>query len=80
MKPLIRYRRFDVRPILEAGVEPYPEIRRRLEALGPAEGLILIAPFLPTPLIEKLGSEGYKTKVERGEAGTWITRFWREEN
>jgi hypothetical protein len=80
MTPLIRYKRFDVRPILAAGVEPYPEIRRRLDTLKPAEGLILIAPFLPAPLIEKLGSEGYRSRVERGESGTWIARFWREED
>jgi uncharacterized protein (DUF2249 family) len=80
MTPVIRFKRFDVRPVLAAGVEPYPEIRKRLDALKPAEGLTLIAPFLPAPLIEKLASEGYKSKVERAGAGTWIARFWREEN
>ena len=80
MPPVIRYKRLDVRPILAAGAEPYPEIRRRLDALKPAEGLILTAPFLPAPLIEKLASEGYKSRVERAGPGTWITRFWREQN
>ena len=38
--------------------------------------LIVIAPFLPSPLIELLGSQGFQSKVERGEAGSWIVYFW----
>lgn len=37
--------------------------------------LIVIAPFLPSPLIELLGSQGFQSKVERGEAGSWIVYF-----
>jgi uncharacterized protein (DUF2249 family) len=80
MPPITRYKRFDVRPIFAAGAEPYPEIRKRLDALKPGEGLVLVAPFLPAPLIEKLGSEGYRSRVERGDSGSWITWLWREQN
>jgi hypothetical protein len=78
MIPLSQFKRFDVRDLLRRGVEPYPEIRQRVDALKPEEGLILIAPFLPSPLIEKLGSEGYRSKVERGQGADWIVYFWRE--
>ena len=80
MQSVIRFRRFDVRPILKAGNEPLFEIRKRVDALKPTEGLAIIAPFLPAPLIEKLGSEGFKSKVEHAGSGTWIAYFWREVN
>ena len=78
MIPLSQFKRFDVRDLLRRGVEPYPEIRQRVNALKPEEGLIIIAPFLPSPLIEKLGSEGFKSKVERGQGADWIVYFWRD--
>jgi len=80
MPSVTRFRRFDVRPILKVGDEPFSEIRKRVNALKPAEGLAIIAPFLPAPLIEKLGSEGFKSKVEHAGSGSWIAYFWREEN
>jgi hypothetical protein len=78
MLPLSKFKRFDVRPLLERGGEPLPEILKRVQALTPDEGLIIIAPFLPSPLIELLGSQGFASKVERGEAASWIVYFWRE--
>ena len=78
MPPLTRFKRFDVRDLLRHGIEPFPEIRKRVDALKPDEGLIIIAPFLPSPLIEKLGSEGFASKVERGAGADWIVYFWRE--
>ena len=78
MPPLNQFKRFDVRDVLRRGIEPFPEIRKRVDALKPDEGLILVAPFLPSPLIEKLGSEGFLSKVERGSGADWIVYFWRE--
>ena len=76
MPPLSKFKRFDVRPLLKRGGEPLPEILQRLEALKPGAGLIVIAPFLPSPLIELVGGRGFATKIERGGAGTWIVYFW----
>lgn len=78
MPPLHRFKRFDVRDLIRQGVEPFPDIRRRVDALKPDEGLIVIAPFLPSPLIELLGGEGFKSKVERGAGADWLVYFWRE--
>jgi len=78
MIPLTKFKRFDVRALLRDGVEPFPEIRRRVDALKADEGLIIVAPFLPSPLVEKLASEGFSSKVERGEGADWIVYFWRE--
>ena len=68
-----------VRP-LATGAEPFSTIRERIDALRDDEGLSVIAPFLPSPLIEKLGSEGFQLRVERQVGGGgWVVHFWREE-
>ena len=73
-----RFKRFDVRKLIRDGIEPFPEIRCRVDGLKSGEGLILIAPFLPSPLIEKLTSEGFASRLERGQGADWIVYFWRE--
>ena len=78
MLPLNQFKRFDVRELLQRGGEPFPEIRKRVDALKPHEGLILVAPFLPSPLVEMLKSEGFDAKIERGKGADWIIYFWRE--
>jgi hypothetical protein len=64
--------------MLARGVEPFPEIHKRVSALKPDEGLIVVAPFLPSPLVEKLTGEGFSSKVERGGGADWMIYFWRE--
>ena len=76
--PIAKFKRFDVRETLSRGGEPFPEIRRRVDDLQPGEGLLVVAPFLPSPLIEKLQGEGFTTKVERGGGAEWLVYFWRE--
>ena len=73
MPPLNKFKRFDVRSLLRDGIEPFPEIFARVNALGPDDGLIVVAPFLPSPLVERLAwrpSEPRKTSSHprvRGE-------------
>lgn len=78
MPPANRFKRFDVRDLIQQGVEPFPEIHRRVNRLKPQEGLLVIAPFLPSPLIEKLEGEGFKSKLERGSGPDWMVYFWHE--
>ncbi len=78
MPPIDRFKRFDARRMLRRGVEPFPEIRKRVDALKPDEGLIVVAPFLPSPLVEKLAGDGFASKVERGNGADWMVYFWRE--
>src|SRR5215510_9795674 len=40
MPPLSQCKRFDVRPLLQRGAEPLPEILKRVQSLEPAEGLL----------------------------------------
>ncbi|HUJ44635.1 MAG TPA: DUF2249 domain-containing protein [Opitutaceae bacterium] len=74
----IKFKLLDVRPVLAQGVEPYGEIRRRIDALIPGAGVTIVAPFLPAPLIEKLKSEGFLSRVERRADGAWAVYFWKE--
>ena len=79
MLALKQFKRFDARDLIHQGIEPFSEIRHRVDALKPDEGLLIIAPFLPSPLIELLRSEGFRSKVERGSKGEWSVYFWREQ-
>jgi uncharacterized protein (DUF2249 family) len=76
--PMNKFKRFDVRDLLAQGIEPFPQIHQRVQALKPGEGLIVVAPFLPSPLVEKLTGEGFVSKVERGSGADWLVYFWRE--
>ena len=78
MLPLSHFKRFDTREFFRRGAEPFPELRARVDQLEPDEGLIVIAPFLPSPLIEMLRGEGFTAKIERGQGADWIVYFWRE--
>ncbi len=78
MPPLDKFKRFDVRKLLSQGGEPFPEIYACATALGPGEGLIVVAPFLPAPLVERLAGEGFASKVEPGRGTDWLVYFWRE--
>ena len=74
----IKFKSLDVRPMLARGVDPYTEIRQRVDALGGGAGVALVAPFMPAPLIEKLKSEGFFSRVERRTDGAWMVYFWRD--
>ena len=78
MPPINQFKRLDVREMIRSGVEPFPEIRKWVDALEGGKGLLVIAPFLPSPLVEKLGGEGFISKVERGASAEWLIYFWRE--
>jgi len=73
----IRFKTLDVRPLLARGIEPRTAILQRIAALAAGEGLEVVAPFLPAPLIERLRSEGFASSVERRADGGWAARFWR---
>jgi len=72
------FKRFDVRKLIAQGTEPFPEIRKRVDAVKPGEGLAVIAPFLPAPFPEKLRSEGFATRAEPQPDGSWVAYCSRE--
>ena len=72
-----QFKRFDVRKLLAEGLEPLPAIRKKVDGPREGDGLAIIAPFMPAPLIEKLRSEGFQSRVEHQPDGTWVTYFWK---
>jgi len=79
MLPLAAFKRYDIRPVIARGEEPLSGIRSRVDDLAANEGLVVVAPFLPAPLIELLGSEGFQCRFEPGNGGDWVVYFWRED-
>lgn len=67
----------DVRLPLARGQEPFPLIRTEVDKLAPGQGLTVIAPFVPAPLIELLKAEGFSSSLERRADGAWSVNFWR---
>lgn len=74
----IKFKTLDVRPNLARGEEPFPLIRARVDTLKPGEGVTIVAPFMPAPLIEMLKSEGFHSSAEHRHDGAWSVNFWRE--
>ncbi|QYM78781.1 DUF2249 domain-containing protein [Horticoccus luteus] len=68
----------DVRPLLARGEEPFSVIRARVDALAVGQGLTVVAPFLPAPLIELLKGEGFQPTIERRSDGGWAVMVWRK--
>lgn len=74
----IDFQRLDIRKLIAAGREPLPAIRSRVNNLTPGQGLVVIAPFLPSPLIELLQSEGFLSRIEPTTGSDWVVYFWKE--
>lgn len=68
-------RSLDVRPLLANGIEPFPRVMEAVARLGAGDSLTLVTPFLPSPLIEKLQSEGFEARPTRRTDGAWETRL-----
>ena len=72
-----RIRTLDVRPLFARGEEPFEKIMQTVAELASDESLLLVTPFLPAPLIERLRAEGFTAKPERDAGGVWRTHFIR---
>ncbi len=71
MDPLI----LDVRPILAKGGSPCDPIHEALGKLAPGQSFVLIVPFEPVPLYDKLGAQGYTHVSGKMSDGTWRVEF-----
>jgi uncharacterized protein (DUF2249 family) len=72
-----QFKTFDIRPLLARGEEPFSAIRTRVDGLAAGQGVTVIAPFMPAPLIELLKSEGFASSLEHRGDGAWAVSFWR---
>lgn len=67
---------FDVRPVIDAGKDPLPEISNILKTLG-EKTLLIINSFKPVPLIEFLRRKGFDPLVEKKQSNLFFTYFRR---
>jgi hypothetical protein len=74
----MKFKRLDACALLARGEEPFSQVRKAVDALKPGEGLAVKSPFLPSPLIERLGAEGFRSRPEHNRDGSWTTYFWRD--
>jgi len=65
----------DARPMLAQGVHPQDMVVRTLKELGTRDVLLLIAPFVPGPLIEIGRAMGFQTWTRQKSSGYVETYF-----
>ena len=65
----------DVRPILKAGGEPFPQIMQAISRLGAGQGLRLLANFKPVPLFAVMQKKGYTHGETELDGGDWEVVF-----
>jgi hypothetical protein len=63
MKPH-HFKTFDVRTLLARGEENFAAFCARVNNLAAGQGVTGVAPFMPTPLIDPLKSEGFTSSHE----------------
>src|ERR1051326_4655845 len=68
----------DVREDIRTGQEPFSKIMSVAAALGPAQELLLIAPFEPVPLFGVLKKQGFGHASHPLPSGDWEVRFTRQ--
>lgn len=67
----------DVRPIITAGREPFPQIQQHISDLKPGQTLVVISPFMPAPLIELMKNQGFTVRSLPAGDGSWETTLVR---
>lgn len=65
----------DVRPFLDAGQEPFPQIMGAVEKLEKGEPLFIIAPFEPAPLYKLMKEKGFDHFSMQLPDGSWQVKF-----
>jgi len=68
-------RTLDVRPILQAGGEPFGEIMQAVASLERHQSLRLLATFKPVPLFAVMEQRGYRHVVQPLDGGDWEVIF-----
>ena len=67
----------DAREDIRNGREPLAKIIAAISHLEPGQGLLLIAPFEPVPLIFLLAKQNFTHKTKTNAAGDWEILFTR---
>lgn len=62
---------------LEAGIHPLAKVINSIKDLDERECYLLVTPFLPAPLIEKVIEKNYKVKSESNDNRSFYTYIWK---
>lgn len=65
----------DVRPILQAGGEPFSVIMAAADSVQPGQGIRLYAPFKPVPLFNVMAGKGFAHSETEIGGGDWQVLF-----
>ena len=63
--------RHDARAEIEAGAHPLPQVMAAVAALGPGQAHILVTPFVPAPLLDKVRAQGLQVWTEADGPNTF---------
>ena len=63
----------DVRPVIQAGGEPFSLIMNAVDELGPEDSLRLLAPFPPAPLYNLMMKKGFSNVPTPLDDGGWAS-------
>lgn len=64
---------YDASLDIENGLHPAAKVTKEIISLNDGEIYLLIAPFLPAPLIKIVEEKGYRTYSEKKNETTWYT-------
>ena len=57
--------KLDARPILASGDHPLEQVLRDIRNLSPGDIYMIITPFIPEPMIEKISAMGFDNFVKQ---------------
>lgn len=68
----------DVRPVLQAGGEPFAAIMEAVAAVPPGHVFRLRATFRPVPLFAVMRAKGWASWIASGAEDDWTVCFYRK--
>ncbi len=68
---------YDATTDIEAGNHPLKTVMSEIQKLTNDECYLLVTPFLPAPLIEKVKDKGFKVEVENTSYGKFNNYIWK---
>jgi hypothetical protein len=68
---------YDASLDIEAGGHPLGKVMSDIQKLGEGECYLLITPFLPAPLIQKVEEKGFKVSTESDSDGSSKNYIWK---
>ena len=57
--------KLDARPILAEGGHPLARVLEEIKSLSSGDIYEIITPFIPSPMIEKIGAMGFETFIKQ---------------